>query len=141
MSYEDDYRVVAGNKNSWFTTLNEKTMQATVKCEDEDGEIHEVIVKVCYEVCPTCHGKGKHVNPSIDCNGLSSEDFYEDPDFRDEYFGGMYDVTCFECHGKNVVPCLDRNNNDPSVIKMIDDKLEQDYQYARELAHERKYGY
>jgi predicted methyltransferase len=55
-----------------------------------------------HEVCPTCEGRGTHVNPNIDGNGLSAEDM-EDEDFRETYMRGGYDVTCATCGGRNVV--------------------------------------
>lgn len=54
-------------------------------------------------VCPSCRGRGKYVNPGIDSNGISANEFYEDPEFADAYFAGTYDVTCEECQGANVV--------------------------------------
>ena len=59
------------------------------------------------EVCGTCDGRGKYVNPGIDSNGLSQSDFDEDPDFGESYWRGDYDMTCEECHGHNVVEVLD----------------------------------
>lgn len=58
------------------------------------------------EVCDTCRGRGHIVNPAVDGNGLTREDF-EDEDFREGYFGGRYDITCPECHGANVVKVPD----------------------------------
>lgn len=58
-------------------------------------------------VCPTCEGRGKYVNPAIDSNGISREDFEGDPDFEESYFRGAYDVTCGECLGRNVVEVVD----------------------------------
>lgn len=58
-------------------------------------------------VCERCRGDGKHVNPSIDGHGLSAEDFAEDPDFREAYFSGRYDVCCEECKGERVVDVVD----------------------------------
>jgi hypothetical protein len=54
-------------------------------------------------VCPVCDGEGTTVNPNIDANGLTREDFDEDPDFREDYMSGVYDITCAACHGKRVV--------------------------------------
>ena len=54
-------------------------------------------------VCPVCNGEGKTVNPSIDAGGLTREDFDEDPDFREDYMSGMYDITCRACNGQRVV--------------------------------------
>ena len=54
-------------------------------------------------ICPVCEGEGKTVNPAIDCNGLTAEDFHEDPDFFEDYMNGTYDITCRACSGKRVV--------------------------------------
>ena len=63
-------------------------------------------------VCPRCEGTGKHVNPGIDGDGLTGSDFAEMnqadlEDFNDSYLGGVYDVTCEDCDGKNVVLEID----------------------------------
>ena len=48
----------------------------TASCEDEEGDWEdEVELPARFEVCHTCDGKGKHVNPSIDSHGISSEEF------------------------------------------------------------------
>ena len=71
--------------------------------EEEYGvKIHTINV-----VCPTCDGNGRYVNPSIDSNGISSEEWAEWTDTsRDMYLSGKYDVICGECHGNNVVERL-----------------------------------
>lgn len=56
------------------------------------------------EVCFVCEGEGTTVNPDIDCNGLTREDFDDDPDFREDYMAGRYDITCRGCGGLRVVP-------------------------------------
>jgi hypothetical protein len=54
-------------------------------------------------LCPVCDGEGTTVNPNIDCNGLTREDFDEDPDFAEDYRNGTYDITCAACSGKRVL--------------------------------------
>jgi hypothetical protein len=54
-------------------------------------------------ICPVCDGEGKTVNPDIDANGLTREDFDEDPDFAEDYRSGLYDITCAACNGQRVV--------------------------------------
>jgi hypothetical protein len=102
-NYANDPRVQARDEEPWFLRFNERTMTAWVVEQDDDDET-ERPVKCRYEVCDICNGKGTHVNPSIDCGGLTSEDFDEDPDFAECYFDGMFDVTCYGCKGKRVVP-------------------------------------
>jgi hypothetical protein len=52
-----------------------------------------------WQICFVCRGDGTHVNPSIDGNGLTREDFDEDPDFADAYMSGVYDIRCDACDG------------------------------------------
>lgn len=99
-NYYNDPRVRARNEGPWYVRFDEKTMTAWLF--GEDGE--EQPIKCRYEVCGTCNGTGSHVNPSIDSGGLTYDDLYEDPDFAEGYFGGMFDVPCYECHGNRVVP-------------------------------------
>lgn len=56
-----------------------------------------------YIVCTVCEGRGTTVNPDIDSNGLTSEDFRDDPDFAESYKNGDYDVTCSACDGLRVI--------------------------------------
>jgi len=58
-------------------------------------------------VCPVCNGSGSHVNPAIDCSGLSAADFEENPDFEREYRKGEYDMKCNFCRGRTTVPVPD----------------------------------
>lgn len=106
-NYYNDFRVLAGEKPK--LGFNEARNTVTVSYYDYDNDGDEIFVELPakYEVCPTCDGKGKHVNPSIDCGGLSGEDFAEDPEFAENYFSGFYDVCCYECNGKRVVPEID----------------------------------
>jgi hypothetical protein len=76
-----------------------------------DGE--EVKLPMKWELCPVCNGAGTHVNPSIDAGGISSEDFEEDPDFRERYMAGDYDVTCNRCARRTTVPVVDLDRLKP----------------------------
>ena len=87
MSYANDRR----NSRVWYDAFDERTMTAVV-----DGEK----VRCKYVVCDLCNGKGSHVNPSIDCGGLTAEDFEADPGFAEDYFDGTFDQQCNHCHGK-----------------------------------------
>jgi hypothetical protein len=68
-------------------------------------------------VCPNCDGTGSHVNRAIDGNGITRDQFDEDPDFEEDYFAGVYDVPCDECHGRNVVEEIDEERCDPDTYK------------------------
>jgi hypothetical protein len=103
----EDFKVLSTKGPTMLIELDELIVE--IMCEDGlcpedfDGKL-EVPFK--FEVCPLCQGHGKHVNPSIDCGGISAEDFHEDPDFAEEYMNGRYDITCAKCKGQRVVPTV-----------------------------------
>lgn len=102
-----------------------------------------VPVRAHFEVCGMCRGHGKVVNPSIDCGGISEEDFDRDPDFREEYFAGRYDISCPECKGLRVVPAWEPIADNVWSARVSEwlQKWEEDeaYSYA-EMAAERRMG-
>lgn len=139
-----DHRDLAAMTNKWYKSFNRKTMTAVVKVcwEDNDGVYEEEFnVPIIFEVCPTCDGRGTHVNPSIDAHGLTADDFYEDPDFAEEYFRGHYDVSCYECGGRNVVPEIDEEHCDKEVLKKVRDHQHDLAMWAREEAYQRRMGF
>ena len=68
----------------------------------DDGDI---TLPMRWVVCPVCDGEGKHVNPAIDAGGISREDL--DPDFVENYIGGVYDVCCSHCQGRTTIQEVD----------------------------------
>lgn len=103
-----------------------------------DEPLERVLMVPCkFEVCNLCDGKGTHVNPSIDAGGLSAEDFAEDPDFREDYFSGMYDIPCNKCSGKRVTPVVEL----PKEIQAAVDRWEEGRAEERsDSYHERMMG-
>ena len=96
-----------------------------------------------YGVCPVCRGKGTHVNPSIDCNGLTAEDFAEDPDFAEDYFSGSYDVQCNGCGGLRVVLAVDEPACGPTerlLLAYAEEADREEAAYRRQVEAERRYG-
>ena len=81
---------------------------------DENGDEVKHSFPATNEVCDRCEGFGTHLHPDIGSHGYSVEEFneafFEDED-REAYFsrGGKYDVSCEECHGKNVVAVVDED--------------------------------
>lgn len=70
------------------------------------------------EVCPTCHGRGRHVNRTIDGNGITRDEMDElGPEFLENYLGGVYDVPCEECDGRNVIEVADIDLMPLSAVK------------------------
>lgn len=104
----------------------------------DEGDTIEVEFPAVYAVCPTCQGKGTHVNPSIDGNGLSREDFDEDPDFAESYWRGDYDVVCQECKGQRVVAEIDEDGCKRQGMGEELQKYYEQLEYARESEMERE---
>jgi len=100
-----------------------------ITCFDGEGWNVEVELPAHYEVCPRCGGEGRHTDPAVDGNGLDANDFAEDPDFREDYFSGVYDVVCEECKGQKVVAAVDYDSLTDEQKK----QLESHYEYQREL--------
>lgn len=94
-----------------------------------DDTDEEVEVPLKWIVCGLCDGRGKHVNPSIDANGLTREDFEEDPSFRRSYLRGDYDVPCYRCSGQRVEP----DSDDPRWKAHLDTWRALRRERAREL--------
>jgi hypothetical protein len=141
-NYHSDSRVLAGELADALD-FEEATMTVGVTVYDNDGDSSTVRLPAKYEVCSTCGGKGSHVNPSIDAGGLTSEDFYEDPDFAESYFSGVYDVACHACKGRRVYPTIDTdrlNDFELAAYYVHLDALADEAAYAAEVAMERRYG-
>ena len=130
-------------RNQWFDSFDEKAMTVEVSYYDEEGDELSATLPVTFEVCSTCNGRGSHVNPSIDCNGLTSDDFRDDPDFEEEYFSGSYDVSCYECGGRRVSPVIDDIGLDAEqreVVEAIRQNAEDDAEYEAMVAAEIRAG-
>jgi hypothetical protein len=99
------------------------TMKVTI--EDDDGEETEHELPCKMEVCYDCQGHGMVMNASMRNHGYSAEEFNEsfDDEEKEHYFrrGGMYDVQCPTCNGKNVLPEVDRDacERDPKLKEIL----------------------
>lgn len=107
----------------------------------EFSRIYDWKPPVHFIVCPTCEGRGTHVNPSIDSGGIEVEDFYEDPDFAEAYFGGAYDVSCHECGGQRVVEEPDEDAMSPEQLEQWLGYLNDVAEHRAEMASEMRWGY
>lgn len=142
-NYYNDRRVIAKEEKKWYLSLDEKKMKAVVErwTNEDTGEEMTQEIHFKYDVCDTCNGKGTHVNPSIDANGLSNEDLYGDPDFAEDYFSGRCDVTCYECNGNRVVAVPDpRDDKEKEILKEIDEDMEEEREYEAMVRSERIMG-
>jgi len=93
-------------------------------------------------VCTMCQGRGQYINPSIDSHGLSSEDFDRDPDFKDDYLSGVYNMTCELCGGRAVEPEFDEyyNSNAKGMIETRNKFLDMIQSWDAESEMERMMG-
>lgn len=89
-----------------------------------------------YETCHMCSGRGTYVNPAIDSEGISMEQFDEDPEFRESYFSGVYDIRCQTCDGQRVIPVPTRAED----ADAIEDWQREQWGYAAEVEAERRSG-
>ena len=108
--------------------------------DKETGDLIELVIPSKFEVCDGCRGNGKHVNRAIDGNGISREEFDEDPDFEEAYFRGDYDVTCVDCGGKRVMLVADWAKMDEETKKLYDLHLSEERSYRAERNAERRMG-
>ena len=97
----------AGSPGMYYThpvalSLEGKDTRA-VECKTEDEAYYKILMPTKRRICWKCDGKGTHVNPSIDGHGLTREDFDEDPDFKEAYMRGDYDIQCTTCKGEKVI--------------------------------------
>jgi len=115
-------------------------MQIHFTYENENGEEVTVGIPAKYEVCSGCEGHGKHVDPAVDGNGISQEQFDEDPDFEEAYFAGRYDVTCETCNGNRVEMVPDWEAMKKDIRELYEKHLDDEASYQRTCAYERRYG-
>ena len=135
-----DHRLAGADKAS-HRKFYEQTMMLEAAIETDDGE--EVInFPTKFEVCPTCDGKGTHVNPNIDSNGITSDEWANDwsPEDQETYLSGGYDVPCYECDGKRVVPEVDEDKCDDGLKaklelwnKQLSEQAQCDAEYRRAI--------
>ena len=103
-----------------------------------EDKVHVVSLK--WEVCGTCDGRGKVVNPSIDAHGITADEFYDDPDFAEDYHRGVYDIPCPECHGRTTSLGIDLKNTEAETLKYIEKWFRDEASYRAEVAAERRMG-
>lgn len=108
--------------------------QLTIEAGDESHTVPAI-----YQVCPRCQGHGHHDHPAF-VNGISDEEFREDPDFRDDYLAGKHDVSCEECHGDRVVLVPNRDAIDPHVLARLDEHNQALAEMRATQAAERRMG-
>ena len=107
--------------------------------EDDEGVEKTTELSAKIEICGCCSGKGTHVNPAIDGHGLSQEEMDEDPDFREDYFAGKYDVSCEDCGGTGRVAVVDWTGH-PELAQQVAADLREDREYHAMVKAEKDFG-
>ena len=108
----------------------------TVTWDDCGDERRVEMVRV---ICPLCNGNGKHVNPSIDSNGITGEEMREmDEDFREDYMSGVFDVICARCKGERWVLKVNREHSDEASVAAWDRNLKEEYDFVAMCEAERE---
>ncbi len=132
-------------------SINQQQTQIHFEGEYDEGGIWEFTFNVAFQVCGRCEGRGTIVNPSVEMpgGGFTSSEWqevcHEDPDFPEDYFGGVYDIACPECNSQRVKPWVDeaRHRDDADwqkVNKMLDEAWKDEATYQAEVAAERRFG-
>lgn len=95
-----------------------------------EGETIPSTVVVCF----TCQGRGSHVNPDIDSNGITADEMSElGEEFEESYFSGVYDVDCTQCNGNKVIAVV---NHEACNIRQLA-LVEEQQSYINEENHAR----
>ena len=101
------------NSYRWWNEVSPDRRKVTLRdgfLEDLE-EVEKKWYHIKWVVCTMCQGRGEYVNPSIDSHGLTREDFDEDPDFKEDYISGIYNMPCELCGGRSVEPEFDEDYN------------------------------
>ena len=114
------------------------TIEITVFAEE--GHEVELAIPAKFALCPRCRGRGSHVNPAVDGQGISQEEFDQDPDFQESYFRGDYDVACHRCAGEKVIKVIDRAKATAAELKIYLDQQRELRDLEAEEAAERRAG-
>jgi hypothetical protein len=142
MGYWNDCRYVGRDARAARGAFDAEQMTLTIEIEEVvDEEPTVLVVPARFALCPTCVGHGHHVNPGVDDEGISAQEFYDDPDFYEAYRSGMYNVTCYECDGERVVPVVDTGMCDPERLKRYNEEVDERLYLAAKDRRDRAYGY
>lgn len=106
----------------WWISIDEGNMTAITT--------YDAIIPIKYDVCPVCNGRGYYVNPNIDRQGLDTD---ESPDFIEDYYNGVYDITCQLCGGCRVIPVCTNKEDALEMINYYNDEIE--YIHCRNMGY------
>jgi hypothetical protein len=134
-----DFAPVAFPVNGTETVLEYLDRNRVKYGIDNDNDRVEFPVSAHMEVCDRCNGTGTHDHPAF-ANGFTRDDDFVDDDFIEDYQAGMFDVTCSECNGRNVVAVPDWSAVNPIVQALANYVAAGDRQHRAECEAERRMG-
>lgn len=120
---------------------NDRNECVVLDC-DETLICHSSLKRI---VCPECGGEGTELRGGLKGAVFYPEDFQNDPEFAENYFGGTHDVPCSKCKGKRVIDIPDASLwIDEDVImlvyKMLQDTHDAVLEAEVEAAAEARWG-
>ena len=104
-----------------------------------DDQLEWLVVPATREVCGRCNGTGVHDHPAF-ANGFGADEMGEDPDFREDYMRGVYDVKCSRCCGNRVVDEPDWERMTERQRTLADEYYREENAYRSEAEAERRMG-
>jgi DnaJ-class molecular chaperone len=111
-----------------------------IELHTDNGEEETFTLPSKNIICDRCEGHGSYVNPNIDGNGITGDEWAQWSDEEQEtYLSGGYDVTCEDCNGNGTlqVPDVEAcNANQLDILKRYNDKLADEAKYDAECASE-----
>lgn len=110
----------------------------TITLTLDDGTEHALPTR--WVICYACEGEGRHVRTSVDCNGLTAEDFDQDPEFAEQYFSGAYDEQCGTCHGRTTIREVDLERLSPELREAYEHQEREEREYQALCRAERRMG-
>ncbi len=93
-------------------------MLVNVTWLNEDADEIKLEVSGKFEVCPHCQGRG--ISDPDAFSGNVDQMISDDPDFKEQYYAGHYDVACPLCNGQRVIAVVDvdaLNNEEKKLYK------------------------
>jgi len=123
--------------------LNMPSLEDMIKA-GEDLDYPVCAFNFEWQICGNCRGNGSHVNPAIDCSGITEEEWDRDwdEDSRHAYMSGRYDQTCNSCGGSGKVKMMTSNEGSfvNWILCQVNEADHSSLEMAREIAAERRWG-
>lgn len=126
MNYKD-HAVKRKPRIERFVSIDENRLTATIKnyLNGEPGEL--VSIPIVFEVCHSCNGRGKILDPSLGISDLSPEKLAASgQDVVDAYNAGEFHINCHECLGARVLPNLDEDRASQPQLRVWISLLEEE---------------